>query len=302
VSSADPSVGGSATELGAPEAVAFRGLTGALAGDRWEAQTDGGAPKGVVLMLHGGGQTRHSWRAAGATLAARGWTTYALDARGHGESDWDPDGNYGFRALAGDLRAVIAQIGEKPVIVGASMGGLTSIIAEGETGNVARALVLVDITPRVEPAGVERIQKFMLSAPNGFDTLEEVAEAISAYQPNRPRRTNLEGLRKNVRRGPNGRWFWHWDPAFIAPRADEYIPAVNHDEIAAAAARIRVPTLLVRGEDSDVVGDAGVAELRALIPDSRYLTVPKAGHMVAGDDNASFLTGAGDFLDEVAAR
>jgi pimeloyl-ACP methyl ester carboxylesterase len=278
--------------------VTFDGLAGPIIGDHWPAADPA---KGIVLLLHGGGQTRHSWREAGPTLSGQGWTTYSIDSRGHGDSGWAADGDYGLDALAGDLRAVLARLPERPVLIGASMGGLTGLITAGETPGLLRALVLVDITPRIERAGAERVATFMRSAPNGFGSLEEVAEAISSYQPDRPRRNNPEGLRKNVRQGPNGRWFWHWDPAMMQLPVGSVTSAADWQKrIRDAAARIEIPTLLVRGEKSDIVADEGVAELRELIPGARYLSVGEAGHMVAGDDNATFLGGTGSFLDEVA--
>ena len=181
-----------------------------LVGDHWSAATDA---QGAVLLLHGGGQRRHSWRRTGQWLAEAGWSAWAFDARGHGESGRSPDGNYSVSALVDDVIAIIDQIGEAPVLVGASMGGMTSLIAEGERGPLARALVLVDIVARIEPEGSSKIQAFMRSAPNGFASLEEASDAIAAYNPHRPRPTSLDGLRKNLVQRDDGRWHWHWTHA-----------------------------------------------------------------------------------------
>ncbi|AQA21955.1 alpha/beta hydrolase fold family protein [Rhodococcus sp. MTM3W5.2] len=114
------------------ETIEFRGGAGTIAADRWTSD-DGLAGRGAVLMLHGGGQTRHSWNRAAATLSRDGWTVYTLDARGHGDSDWAPDGDYRVDGLVDDLRGVIDQLGEAPVLFGASLGGMTGLIAEGRT-------------------------------------------------------------------------------------------------------------------------------------------------------------------------
>jgi len=141
-----------------------------IAGDSW------GDPAGpLVLLQHGGGQTRHAWKGAGKTLGAAGYFAVAFDARGHGDSDW-------------------------------------------------AALVLVDIAPRIEAGGVDRIQAFMTRNPDGFGSLQEVAEAIASYQPHRARPRNLDGLGKNVRLGPDGRYRWHWDPRFRAARPTRDCP------------------------------------------------------------------------------
>jgi pimeloyl-ACP methyl ester carboxylesterase len=264
-----------------------------LVADLWEAPD----PRGVVLLLHGGGQTRHSWFQTGRRLGAAGWTALAYDARGHGDSTWAPDGDYTMDALVGDLRKVIADLDVHPVLVGASMGGGTSLVAQGEHPELAAALVLVDIVPRIERDGVKRITDFMTSRPDGFDNLEQVAEAVAAYNPHRKRAPSIEGLRKNVRLR-DGRWYWHWDPAFLSI-GDEPARAVRTERIVAAAQNVRVPTMLVRGKHSDIVSDAGVTDLLNLIPGARYVNVADAGHMVAGDDNDVFTENLTDFLDEV---
>jgi pimeloyl-ACP methyl ester carboxylesterase len=274
-----------------PEPVAFKGQAGTIAGDRWE-----GTGRGTLILLHGGAQTRHSWSRSGPRFAEAGWTTYALDARGHGDSEWDPAGDYGMDALVDDLVGIVDQLDASPVLIGASMGGMTSLVAEGEHAPLARALVLVDIATRAEPAGVARIFDFMRSAPDGFDSLEAVADAIAAYNPHRPRPTNLDGLRKNVRQGDDGRWRWHWDPKFLRV-SDEPRREAEEVRLDAAARAVAVPTMLVRGTSSDVVSPEGAEHLQALIPHAAVREA-KAGHMVAGDDNDVFVTQVVDFLDD----
>lgn len=277
-----------------PSAIRVRSGALELVGDHWRA----GAPKGTVLLLHGGGQRRHSWRRTGAWLAEAGWSAYAFDARGHGDSDRAADGDYSLSALVADLRAIIGRLGEAPVLVGASMGGMTSLIAEGEHGPLARALVLVDIVPRVEPEGAAKIQAFMASAPDGFATLEEAADAIAAYNPHRLRPKSLDGLRKNLVQGEDGRWRWHWDPRFLG-RGTEPEREIRYERAVAAARNISVPTLLVRGGQSDLVSPEGVAEMRELIPHAQFVEVGAAGHMIAGDDNDVFTSELLAFLDSV---
>jgi len=179
----------------------FRGDGVTLVADRWDPPTQdasgsGVDRKGLVLLLHGGGQTRHSWRNTGRSLAADGWSAIALDARGHGESQWAPDGNYGIDALVADLTSIIGELGEKPVLVGASMGGMTSLIGQGENPELARGLVLVDIAPKIETAGTGEIMAFMHSGLDGFASLDDAAAAIAAYTPNRVRKPNPQGCTK----------------------------------------------------------------------------------------------------------
>jgi pimeloyl-ACP methyl ester carboxylesterase len=246
-----------------------------------------------VLLLHGGGQTRHAWGQAANRLASAGHTSFALDQRGHGESAWPEDGAYAFEDYAADVVAVsrtLAAEGGPPVLVGASLGGLASLLAVGEMRAPARGLVLVDVTPSLERSGVEKVQGFMAErSREGFATLDEAAEAIARYLPHRPRRRSLEGLRKNLRLCPDGRWRWHWDPRFLdGPRS------INHDHdgvarrMAAAAQALAIPTLLVRGASSELVGEAQTAEFLKLAPHAAFVDVSGARHMVAGDANDAF--------------
>jgi pimeloyl-ACP methyl ester carboxylesterase len=253
-------------------------------------------------MLHGGGQTRHSWDRSARSLATVGWDVITLDARGHGESDWAPDGDYSVDGLVADLLLVRDELASPipPVIIGASMGGMTALVAEGERGGLARALVLVDIVPRIELDGVEKIGAFMGSAPDGFESLEDVADAVAAYQPHRKRPRNIEGLRRNVRLAEDGRLYWHWDPAFQSLGDDTVVDHDGHHQrLSDAARRIAVPTLLVRGMLSDIVSEQGAAELLELMPHATAIDVAGAGHMVAGDDNAIFVDHTTAFLDSL---
>lgn len=261
----------------------------AVAGDAW------GDPDGpLVVLQHGGGQTRHAWKGTGETLARAGYRTVALDARGHGDSEWAADGDYSQDAQVEDLVAVLEQLGDdRPVLVGASMGGGTSLVAVGEGHVDAAALVLVDIAPRLEAEGAAKIGAFMGQGAGGFASLDEVADAIAAYQPHRPRPRQLDGLAKNVRLGADGRYHWHWDPAFRArPRdLDE-----RHKRLEACARNLDLPTLLVRGGLSDILTEEGAQEFLGLCPGAEYANIPGAAHMVAGDRNDVFGEAVVDFL------
>jgi pimeloyl-ACP methyl ester carboxylesterase len=263
-----------------------------IAGDSW------GDPNGpLVLLQHGGGQTRHAWKGAGRLLGAAGYHAVAFDARGHGDSDWAPDGVYGRDVMVEDLERVIAALGgRRPVLVGASMGGVTSLLAVGEGHVDAAALVLVDIAPKIEADGVSRIRAFMSQKPDGFSSLEEVADAISTYQPHRKRPKNLDGLAKNVRVGEDGKYRWHWDPRFLAGRIQ---PDQRQKRLEACARTLKLPTLLVRGGLSDLLSEEGAQYFLKLCPHAEYVNVAKAAHMVAGDRNDIFGKAVIEFLARV---
>jgi pimeloyl-ACP methyl ester carboxylesterase len=254
-----------------------------------------------VVLLHGGGQTRHAWDGTARLLGDKGWRAKTVDLRGHGDSDWaGPEGGYSLDAFAADVRAVAAAQRRPPVLIGASLGGLSSLVAIAEAPpgvTVAGGLVLVDVAPRLEEEGIARIAEFMLGNLDGFASLEEVADAVAAYNPHRPRPTDLSGLRKNVRRHEDGRWYWHWDPRFLlGGRTDEPRSLRNEDRLDAAARAITVPTLLVRGRQSDVLSEEGARHLVSLVPHARYVDVGGAGHMVAGDRNDAFNDAVIEFL------
>jgi pimeloyl-ACP methyl ester carboxylesterase len=262
-----------------------------------------GAP---VLLFPGGGQTRHSWDGTARLLGDKGWHATTVDMRGHGDSDWAADGDYSLDAFAADVRdvawATARAHGRAPALVGASLGGISSLIAIAEADHgdaVAAALVLVDVAPRLEPKGVARIGAFMLGHLDGFASLEEVADAVAAYNPHRPRPSDLSGLRKNVRQHDDGRWYWHWDPRFMTPgRMDEPRSIRNEARLEAAAGALTLPVLLVRGRQSDVLSEAGAQHLQALVPHARSVDVAGAGHMVAGDRNDVFNDAVVGFLQE----
>jgi pimeloyl-ACP methyl ester carboxylesterase len=265
-----------------------------IAADEWP-----GAGSAVVLA-HGGGQTRHSWGGTAAALSSHGHRVVSIDLRGHGDSAWDPNGDYSMGAYRDDALAVADWMGEPVAWVGASLGGMTGLHAVDAAPERFSALVLVDITPRPAAAGVSRILEFMgRDAKDGFATLDDAADAIAAYQPHRPRPTDLSGLAKNLRQGEDGRWRWHWDPAFINMRSgstSEHARDANHGDLETIARRLTLPVLLVRGKLSDLVTDTEVAEFREMVPHAEYVDVADAAHMIAGDKNDVFTDAVVQFL------
>lgn len=255
-----------------------------------------GAAGPLVFLQHGGGQTRHAWKSAGQALADAGYRAVSLDARGHGDSDWAPDGDYSTEALVADLVATVGHYGESPVLVGASMGGGTSLTATGEDAVSARALILVDTAPRVEAGGIMKIREFMNQAPDGFASLEEVAAAIGNYQPHRTRPRSLDGLAKNVRLWADGRYRWHWDPAFMQRKRPLQDRVMRQEAAAVRVAELGLPALLVRGGMSDVLSEEGARAFLQQVPQAQYANVGDAAHMVAGDRNDIFVTAVTDFL------
>lgn len=249
----------------------------------------------AVIFFHGGGQTRHAWGEALEVLAAKGYFAATVDMRGHGHSDWAKDGNYHLADFADDIINLCAMFDHKPILVGASLGGLSSLLAIGSRDtDIARALVLVDIVPKMNIAGTHHIKAFMSAHPNGFASLDDAADAIAAYTPQRKRRKDLSGLSKNLRLREDGRYYWHWDPQFLV--STKQLNLENHLEI--ATDNIRIPVLLVRGEKSNIVDDDGVSDFLQRVPHAEYVQVDGAAHMIAGDSNQQFNQVVLEFLSK----
>lgn len=253
-----------------------------------------GAP--TLLFAHGFGQTRGAWKAAAATMAVRGCRCVTFDSRGHGESDHVLGGDYHMEQFVNDLLDIARAQPQPPILIGASMGGLLGLAVAGETRpSPFRAMVLVDITPRWETSGVERILAFMQAHPDGFASYDEAAEQIAAYLPQRRERKSEQQLRPLLREGADGRLRWHWDPALLSGslimESERYQPRLLD-----AAAKVDVPVLLLSGERSDVVSHRTVDEFLALVPHARHAEVPGATHMLAGDANDAFTAQIAGFM------
>jgi pimeloyl-ACP methyl ester carboxylesterase len=282
-----------------PVTVTFRGVDNLrLVADEWNRDADPTWPS--VLMIHGGGQNRFSWKRTGQVLADRGRHVVALDIRGHGDSDRSPEADYSLGTLSADTLRVLDQIGRPAVVIGASIGGLTGILAADAAGPArVKGLVLVDVVPRFEKRGSDRIRDFMFGHVDGFDSLAEAADAIAAYLPHRTKPRSTEGLEKNLRER-DGRWYWHWDPTFMTKPGDS--PEAWVERLQAAATNLTVPIMLIRGRLSDVVSIEGVEDFMATVPGVDFVELSRAGHTAAGDDNDAFSEAVVRFVSQAGEQ
>jgi pimeloyl-ACP methyl ester carboxylesterase len=261
-----------------------------LAGDPWKPR---------LVFVHGGGQSRRSWRGALRRMAGAGFSVVSFDLRGHGESDWAPDGDYSLAAHTRDLVAILRAVPSPPCLIGASLGGRAAMLAAAELGpEMVRALVLVDVTPRLHPAGVDRVRRFLRASVGGFASLDAAAATLELYSE-REFRNRLDRLRDSVRTGPDGRVYWRWDPgaaqeAFLDPPQAE-------ERLIAAVARFRGPMLLVRGTLSDLVTDDCVAHFRAARPDAGLAEIVGGGHLMKSQRLDDFCEATLEFLGRLHA-
>lgn len=264
-----------------------------LHADQWAGD------KRPLLFTHGLGQSRLSWTTAAAAMADAGHAALALDWRGHGRSHWNPlDTPYSIEQLILDAEAFATAHQDAPIWIGASMGGLAGIAVAARHPNLLKALVLVDVTPRWEVAGVQRILSFMRAFPDGFANLEAAQEAVAQYLPHRAQKTEPERLARMLVPMPNGRLRWHWDPRLL-----DDLGASGEREmhlLLDAARSLTLPVLLISGSKSDVVSDHTITEFLQLVPHAEHRVVRDATHMVVGDDNQTFTEHLTDFLDRHA--
>ncbi|ADV26385.1 alpha/beta hydrolase fold protein [Pseudoxanthomonas suwonensis 11-1] len=251
----------------------------------------------TVLFAHGFGQTRRAWTGSATAVARHGHRALAYDARGHGGSDRNPaDLVYTAQQFIDDLIVVAGELPRPPVLVAASMGGLFGLCAEARWPGLFRAMILVDITPRWEPAGMQRILAFISAFPQGFASLDEAADAIGAYMPGRARKSEA-ALREVLRQHDDGRWHWHWDRRLLDELARD--GERHQDDLADAARAVRCPLLLLSGGRSDLVSADTVNEFLGLAPHARHVRIADATHMLAGDDNDRFTATLLDYLGEL---
>jgi esterase len=253
----------------------------------------------AVLFLHGGGLTARTWDLVCLVLRS-GSHCVALDQRGHGDSEWSPGLDYDTAAHVGDLEALIAHLGlERPVLVGQSMGALNALTFASRHAQSLAGLVLVDMTPDVRMQGAKRIVDFV-TAPAELDSVDAFVERAMQFNPARDPRLLRRSLLHNLRRLPSGKWTWKYDRRAMTRENFERV----RSEVSAVRERlvfVTCPTLVVRGERSDVVSSESAAALADALPRGEWTSVPDAGHTVQGDNPRDLAVALEAFLRRVQA-
>ncbi|WP_110206114.1 alpha/beta fold hydrolase [Nocardioides daejeonensis] len=270
----------------------LRGDGGRLRGQQW-----GTGLGTAIVFLHGGGQNRHAWAEPARSLAARGFTTLTVDQRGHGASDRTRESRYTHEDMADDVVRVCAALPRPPVLVGSSMGGIVSLIAEGERGpGICQGIVLVDVAPQVNLDGLSRVHAFFGRSAPGFVSAEEAHAVLSEYAVHR--KPSLRSTIRNLEMGPDGRWYWHWDPLFAATVGDFH----DQSRMTAALSAVTVPVLMLRGERSDIVPASTLDELPRINPNITVAEVAGAGHMITAEHNGVFAAALESFVVSLASN
>lgn len=260
--------------------------------DRWWAGNelrlhglDWGAPgEPPLVCMHGAGEQAHSWDFFALAMRSRFHVT-ALDLRGHGDSDWSPDGHYRLHTYAADVHEVITQQGfEQVVLVGLSLGGLTALALAATRPEMVRALVLVDVGIELHEEGVDRLRRFV-GRPERVEHLDQLVDHVRSFNPRRPKRQLRSSLLHSLRRDARGGWMWKYDKVFLR---DVDAVELNVPAILNLPSRVTTPTLFVRGAESDIQSEEGARMLVRSIPNATRLDIPSAGHTVMGDDPSRF--------------
>jgi pimeloyl-ACP methyl ester carboxylesterase len=250
----------------------------------------------LVVFLHGGGQTRFAWDEAAESISQKGFFVITYDLRGHGDSFWSEEGNYRIHHHKEDLISIIENFDQPANLVGASLGGMTSLSLAGDPNHskLCKTLIMVDIGIYPNQEGSDKIVEFMRSAADGFASLEEAANYISNFLPHREKPKDLTGLNKNLRKKED-RFYWHWDPKFLQGRQDQDIKEYfGHLEDAAKS--LDKPTLLIRGGLSDVLTEEDKNYFLNIVSHAEFEEINNAAHMVAGDKNDIFSEAVEKFL------
>ncbi len=236
-----------------------------------------------LVLVHGGSQNAHTWDTVALGL---GESLIAVDLPGHGHSDWRSDAAYSPASMAADLAEVVAaHAPQAELVVGMSLGGLTSLALAGLAPQLVRRLVLVDITPGVTGAKAKAVLDFV-NGPQSFASFDDLLARTIEHNPTRTVSSLRRGILHNAKQLDDGSWQWRYDRRSHVREAQTTAEPVASDALAAlwdVVSGLGCPLTLVRGAASPVVDDADVTELLHRRPEADVVVVEGAGHSVQGD-------------------
>jgi esterase len=251
----------------------------------------------AIVLLHGGHQSAHSWDLVSLHLAQR-YRVFALDQRGHGDSEWARDVEYTNTTMSEDAEAFIQALGiATPVLIGHSMGGRNALVLTRRSPALLRALVIVDIAPEISDEGRKVIGGFVRTNQE-FDDLEHFILNVRKYDPYRPREHIERTVKYNMLQRADGKFVSKCDST---PRRLGLVRGADADHVTLDdVRRFPMPTLVVRGENSNIVTPEAAEHFRDALPRGKLAVVPNCGHNVHGQNTLGFLGALNGFLEGVA--
>jgi pimeloyl-ACP methyl ester carboxylesterase len=250
----------------------------------------GAKGKQPMLLLHGGSQSAHSWDELSRAMRDD-YHVVALNQRGHGDSSWSKTGIYTVSAHMRDIGGFVNALDLRDmVLIGLSMGGRNAATYAALHPEKIARLVIVDIGPETMTKGSENIRRFT-SRADILPSLEAFVERAHEFNPRRPLEQLRERLQWNLRQLPDGRWTWKYDRRF-GNRERKHNPGTLWPYVP----RIKAPTLLVRGTESDVLAHDAAVRFAEALPNGRLVEVEGAGHTVPGDNPPVFASVVREFL------
>ena len=233
-----------------------------------------------ITLVHGSAQNAHTWD---TVSLAMGVPMIAIDLPGHGHSSWRSDGNYEPSVLAPDVATAIETWAPKTrLVVGMSLGGLTTLALAGQRPDLVLSLANVDITPGVNSQKAKAITDFV-NGPQSFASFEDLLARTIEHNPTRSESSLRRGILHNAKQQTDGSWQWRYDRSTHPSPQD---PSQRIERLAAlwdVISKLDCPFTLFRGGTSPVVDDADVAELLRRKPNSQVIVVDGAGHSIQGD-------------------
>ena len=248
-----------------------------------------------ILMLHGNSQQSHSWDFVSLALSEQ-FHLIVLDQRGHGDSDWAGDGDYSIEAQQKDIDGFVQAVGlDGFTLMGHSMGGRNSYVWASRHPGALKALIIVDTGPQTQRTGSNRIQLFK-ELPDELDSFDDFVQRVQEYT-GRTQEQVLGALKYSIRQRSDGKWTWKYDKIMRTPGARP--PGWTSEQLWDCVGKIDCPTLVLRGDRSDIFADETMQRMEQVIPDCTTVTISNAGHLVQGDNPAEFLVEVGKFLGRV---
>jgi pimeloyl-ACP methyl ester carboxylesterase len=241
-----------------------------------------------LVLVHGGAQNAHTWDTVAMALDR---PLLAIDLPGHGHSDGGPDGSLSVAGNGEDLATVIAALAPDAAgVVGMSLGGLSSIALAAHAPELVRSLVLVDVTPGVNPEKSAPISAFV-DGPASFANFDELLARTIEHNPTRTVSSLRRGILHNAVQREDGSWVWRYARFRSAERGRP-----EFGDWWSAISELTMPMMLVRGLAWSVVDDADVAELLRRQPTCKVVEVEGAGHSIQGDKPLELTSILSEFL------